>query len=383
MAIEIRKCEVDELHELGEVWSVTYNNGEPFTRDDSKPRLSEDFVAFVDDEVAGGFGVSPMTATRGQAEFQCAGVLAVAVMPHLRKTGVGGKMMRFALREYYDRGYELASLYGFRETYYRRFGYEAVGDRYRISVEVPFFPKVEAKLPVRQFGADSVDIIRDCYLEFSHKRSGLNLRHENQWDRVLPKDGHRTVYVAGDPVEAYLVIQHKVDFWDDQEIVEFVWNSREGYDTILSVMAGIAANKAKLTWVEPSDSPFRALYWEHGAYVTGLTPQIMYRVLNVKKAFEGLKPRASGTFSIEIVDEEFPENVGPWQVTFSPEGVSVEAAQAAGLKIDIRQFTQAFLGEPSLATLALNELFEIRSKEDLRQAELLLTPSPTLCFESF
>ena len=193
----------------------------------------------------------------------------------------------------------------------------------------------------------------------------------------------RTVYAAGDPVEAYAVIQHKVEFWQDQEIVEFAWTTKAGYDSILSVFAGIGINKKNLVWIEPSDSPFRTQYWDHDATITGLTPQIMYRVVNAKKALEGLKPSESGQFTIEIEDEVMPENNGPWRVTFSPDGVEVEPSKTAGFKMDIRRFTQAFLGEPSLATLHLNELFEVRDIAHVKEAEKLLTPSPTLCLEMF
>jgi predicted acetyltransferase len=384
VALEISKCSEADLPGLGKVWSATYGNGEPFTRDASKPRLSEDFVAKQDGVAVGGFGISPMTATRGPAEFKCAGVLAVAVMPHVRGGGVGGAMMRFAIREYFDRGYELASLYAFKDSFYRAFGYEVTGLRYRISVDVNAFPRVKPTLPIRQLGADCVDIIKDCYKQFAHKRSGLNLRYENQWDRILPKESHRTVYVAGDPVEAYAIVQHKIDFWADQEIVEFVWTTPRGYDSILSVFAGIGINKKNLIWVEPSDSPYRTRYWDHDANITGVNLQIMFRVLNVRKALEGLKPTNSGRFTIQIQDEVVPENNGPWLVTFSPARVNVEpTTDQPGFTLDIRRFTQAFMGEPSLSTLLLNELFDIADINQVHEAEKLLPPSPTVCFEHF
>lgn len=383
MAIEIEKCSEADLESLGKVWSVTYNNGEPCERNPDKPRLSEDFIAKSDGVAVGGFGVSPMSATRGEAEFQCAGVLAVAVMPHVRGGGVGGKMMRFGIREYFERGYELASLYAFKESFYRAFGYETTGLRYKISVDMNVFPRVKATLPIRQLDAGSVDLIQDCYRTFAHKRSGLNLRHDYQWNRILPPDSKRTIYAAGDPIEAYAILQHKVEFWQDQEVVEFVWTTKRGYDSILSVIAGTGINKKNAVWVEPSDSPFRTRYWDHDANVVGLTPQLMFRVLNVKKGLEGLKPVNSGSFTIQITDDVIPENNGPFRVTFSPSGVTVEAAESAGFSMDIRQFTQAFMGEPSLANLVMNDLVEIRDMDQVREAEKLLTPSPTICFEMF
>lgn len=382
VAIEIKKCDDSNIQDLGKIWSLTYRSGSPYEVDQTRSHLSENYIAYLNGEPAGAYGISPMTATRGEATYQCAGVLAVAVMPHIRNSGVGGIMMRQALRDYYDKGYELAHLYGFRETWYRQFGYEVAGVRYRLSVEVPFFPKVRGDLPVRQFGIEGVERIKACYETFAHRRSGFNLRHNGQWERIFPTESNRTIYAAGDPVEAYIVLQHQANFWEEQEIIEFVWSTKRGYDAMLAVLAGIGKNKTKVTWFEPSDSPFRAFYWDRGASIS-LTNTLMYRVINVKKALEGLKPKVSGSFTIEVADEDLPENAGPWRVAFSPEKVTVEKTTDAGLKIDVRQFAQALLGEPSLAYLAMNELVEVRDQNDLTEAEKLLCPSPTLCFEAF
>ena len=383
MAIDIQKCDASNIEDLGKVWSITYRSGEPFVDDPTRSHLADKYVAYLDDEPVGGYGVSPMTATRGAATFKCGGVLAVAVMPHVRNGGVGGTMMRHLLADYFEKGYELASLYGFRETWYRQFGYEIAGSRYRISVEVPFFPKVRGTLPVRQFSVkDAHAEIEECYKEFAHRRSGFNIRENGQWERTLPANSNRTVYVAGDPVEAYIVIQHETAFWQDQQIAEFAWTTKAGYDTMLSVIGGIGKNKTSVTWVEPSDCPFRATYWDRGATVS-LANHIMYRVINVKKALEGLKSSATGSFSLEVVDDVLPQNKGPWNVAFNPDEVTVTKTDKAGLTIDVRQFAQAFLGEPSLSLLAMNGLVEVLNPQDLREAEKLLTPSPTLCFDQF
>jgi predicted acetyltransferase len=109
----------------------------------------------------------------------------------------------------------------------------------------------------------------------------------------------------------------------------------------------------------------------------------MWRVLNVPKALSTLKPQTSGSFTIEVVDEHFTENQGPWWVEYSPEGVSVVPASKAGLVMDIRQFSQAFMGQPGLMDLALNGLIEVRSDADLLGASGLLSAQPVCCLDAF
>jgi predicted acetyltransferase len=382
MVLEVRPCSPGDVEALYEVWSLTYNNGEPMEPGKGF-RHCDHFVGVSEGKVVGAFGVMPMTATRGRASLKSAGVLAVAVAPDQRRKGIGQAMMRYALRHCRASGCELSGLYAFRESFYRRFGYEVAGTRYRISVDFAAFPNVCASLPVRRLGMGDVEAIRSCYETFAHQRSGLNLRPHQQWERVVNPETTRTLYVAGDPAEAYAVVQHKVDFWTEQHVIELVWSSRRGYDTILSVLAGIGINKSKLTWVEPSDSPFRALYWDHGAEVTAVSPQIMFRVLDVPGSLRALKPSSSGSFTVEVMDDELPENRGPWRVAFSPNGVEVDACASAGLVLDVRRFAQALLGEPSLATLVMNDLVQVGCESDAAAAQSLLPASPTLCLEYF
>jgi len=382
MALQVRPCQSEDVEAIHEIWSLTYNDGQPMEPGKSF-RHCEHFAGLSDGQVAGAFGVMPMTATRGEAILNSAGVLGVAVAPDKRRTGMGQAMMRYGLRHWRERGFELAGLYAFRETYYRRFGYEAVGTRYRISVDAAAFPKVKTSLPIRRMGMGDVETIRSCYESFAHRRSGLNLRPDKQWERILNPESNRTLYVAGDPAEAYAVVQHKVDFWVEQQIAELVWSSRRGYETILGLLASIAMNKSKMIWVEPTDSPFRALYWEHGAEVAGTSPQSMFRVLNVPKALQALKPISTGSFSLGIHDDEIPENEGPWRVEFSPAGVHVERCEKAGISMDIRRFAQALMGEPSLTSLLLNELVQVADSREAMTAQSLLPPLPCLCLEMF
>lgn len=382
MTIDVRPVDDSNIADLGKVWSITYRSGEPFVVDPTRQHLSENYVAYLNGEAVGAYGVSPMSATRGRAEFKCGGVLAVAVMPHVRNSGVGAEMMKYLLRDYYQKGYELAHLYAFRESWYRKFGYEVVGCKYKISVDAAKFPRVKGELEVKQYGLEGVEKIEACYREFAHRRSGLNLRHNGQWERQFPRESNRTVYAAGDPVEAYVIVQHKVDFWVDQEIIEFAWTTRRGYESILGVLRAIGKNKSSVTWIEPSDSPYRTYFWDNGASLA-ITNQVMYRVINVKKALEGLKPICSGSFTLQVLDDVIEENCQPYRVEFSPAGVTVTPCESANIEIGISQFAQALLGEPSLATIASNGFVDVHNEDDLAAANLLLPPSPTLCIEGF
>ena len=292
-------------------------------------------------------------------------------------------MMRYAPRHYREIGFELASLYAFRESYYRPFGYECCGKRVKLTVESARLPAFKQALKSRILESDDSKPLLDCYESFAQRYSGMNMRNEAHWERVLTPKGERTLYVVGNPVEAYAVVEHKVAFWEEQKIDEVIWSTPDGYDSIMAVLRGIAINKSSLTWYEPSNSPYLAQYNDHGCQVQiERTP--MFRVLHVVSAFEALKPAASGEFVVGIVDQGIPENNGNWSVSFGEPGVLVEKTnQKAGLTLGIGAFAQAILGEPSLADLMNLGLVKVEDESQAVAAQRLLPPASTYCADFF
>lgn len=84
-----------------------------------------------------------------------------------------------------------------------------------------------------------------------------------------------------------------------------------------------------------------------------------------------------------IDDEILPSNHGPWRVSFSPEGVRVEPTDSGDLHLDIRQYTQAWLGEPGLENLLDHDFVSWSSTEAVKTATALLPPKTTYTLEYY
>jgi hypothetical protein len=70
-------------------------------------------------------------------------------------------------------------------------------------------------------------------------------------------------------------------------------------------------------------------------------------------------------------------------VRFSPQEVVVERTEAVGLTMDVRQFAQAVLGDPSVLDLARIGLVDVADAAALESASRLLPASPVYCPEFF
>lgn len=380
--IVVRSVQQEDLEGYFDVRSLTYNNGDPIPEDRRDFKWTRGFAALLDGEVTGAFNILDLTCTRGPATLKCGGVAGVAVYPHRRKSGVGSAMMSWLVRQLREEGIPMANLYAFRETFYRRFGYEVAGKRIKITCPTGRLPKLQNELPVRRLRPGDWQEINGCYSAFAHARSGLSLRDEKLWRRVLAENRPLTIYAAGDPVEAYAVVSHSWSFWTTDHISDVAWSTPEGYRALFEIFAGIAINKTALSWFEPSDSPFYAQYLDQSVEAVVDRP-CMYRVCDVPAALRALQPEDSGEFTIRVLDDLIPENEGPWRAAFRPSAVEVERTQDADLTLDIRPFAQAFLGEPSLADLARIGQVDVRNRKALQAAQRLLPPSPTICADFF
>ncbi|AIE88084.1 GNAT family N-acetyltransferase [Fimbriimonas ginsengisoli] len=381
-SIIVRPMQPEDAGGFYDVRALTYNNGDPVPEERRVFKHTRPFAALSDGEVAGAFVTLDLTCTRGKATLRCVGVAGVAVYPHRRKGGIGTTMMKWLIRQLREEGIPVASLYAFREPFYRRAGYEVAGKRLKIVCPTPRFPKVAHDLPIRRLTPADWEQLNPCYEAFAHARSGLSLRTEKLWERVLGENRPLTIYAAGDPVEAYAVVSHNVDFWSTDHISDVAWSTLEGYRALLDTFAGIGINKTALSWFEPSDSPFFAQYLDQGVQVTADRP-VMFRVCDVPLALRSLHTEESGEFTIRVVDDVVPENEGPWRVAFRPGEVVVEPADTAELTLDVRPFAQAFLGEPSLADLARLGLVTVGNAAALKAAQRLMPPSPVICADFF
>jgi predicted acetyltransferase len=245
---------------------------------------------------------------------------------------------------------------------------------------------LESQLPLHRLTPADWRELVDCYTQFASTRSGLNIRNEWQWKRVLGENRQLTIYAVGEPVEAYAVVSHVTAFWTTDHISEIAWSTRRGYDGLLSMLGGLAINKTALSWFEPSDGPFYSDYMDQGVMVTVDRPT-MFRVTDVPGALLNLKPDPSlaGAFTLSVGDHLVEQNQGPFQVTFSNGKVDVEAVSTsnADFSLDIRNFAQALLGEPNLDDLARQGRVEVNSNEGFAAAKLLLPPRSVCCMDFF
>jgi len=321
-----------------------------------------------------------MQVHRGEAILACGGVAGVGTLTEHRQSGVAAAFMTQLLHEMSENGHDIAALYAYKESFYRRFGYETCGWRWKLTCPQSRFPRPASRLTVRQIDPEDVSILDEAYRRFIRRRSGSAIRRPSDWTHRLGKKAPM-IYAVGDPIEGYCWGTME-QFWGDLSIGEIAWATPEAYEALLGLIAGMASNQSRIIWNEPPDSPFLASYLDQGVQCELHRPT-MYRVLDVPGALQKLRAAGEGEFSIEVNDEIVASNRGPWHVSFGEGGVRVAQTASAELHCDIRAFSQAFMGQPSLVELCRLGRIDSDSPEAMIAASRLMPALPVVCMEFF
>jgi predicted acetyltransferase len=390
MPITIRQYQDADRDAAWDAIVHIYGDGLPAAPERELPKGRVHVVAMDGSRCVGIYAMLEFDSICRGEKLATGGIAMVGVVPDQRHTGLGKQLMRFSLKDMRERGKKLASLYGFAETYYRQFGYETCGVKLKIECPIRLMPKFESNLPIRRLEASEFHQIEPCYGAFAAARSGMVVRDVVLWDRLFGRSARasappaeKTVYAAGNPVEAYVVVKHAVDFHVPQEIAEVAWSSQAGYEAALTLMRSLGINKSGVTWLEPPDSPFVYRYMASTAQTpVTFTKPTMFRIVDVPGTLQALTGSASCKFTLRVIDPDLPENEGPWLVTAGPNGVAVEPTTSADVEMDIRAFTQACLGDPSFESLLANG--QVKSTDHAaREVMKLLPPKSVYCLDFF
>ena len=295
----------------------------------------------------------------GERIVPMGGIGGVACAADARGRGHTGRLLTEALRLMRDAGQYTSGLYPFAYAFYRRFGWEWVGEKREYSVptvHIPAFPEGRAVLCYD--GPEALDTIRPVYDTFARRHRGMATRtgaDPNFWERALAHTDNRTTYVqvyhdpATNAAEGYLTFRYP-DGGGTGHVGEFIANTPAAYRGLLSVLHYYGTQVERVRFSAPADSPL-PLYVMHHDLETTIHPLFMGRVVDVAAALSALMPNPSlaGTLTLQVSDPTCDWNDGIFAVTLEAGQVSaVPTPNTPGVTLDIQALTQAYWGQPAL-----------------------------------
>jgi predicted acetyltransferase len=298
------------------------------------------------------------------------GIAGVACTADQRGRGHVGRLLIESLRTMRDAGQYLSGLFPFSVAFYRRYGWEWVGEKRTFTIptsEIKAYP--QGKHLRNYEGPEALEIIRSVYETFARQSCGMMTRTDpipSFWDHALKHHDNRTTYVQvyinpeTDQAEAYLTFRYPQD-GDTGRVGEFFANTPAGYRGLLSVLHYYGTQVRRVRFSGPADSPL-PLYVMHNDMEAKTEPLFMGRVVDVTAAFTALHPPAdlSGRVALKVIDEHAEWNQQTFALNIDAGRITVTTVtEEPGITLDIQTLSQAYWGQPSLAQLRKSDRLSV------------------------
>lgn len=327
-----------------------------------------------------------------------AGLTWVGVHPAHRRRGLLRAMIDDHMTRSLARGEAVSALYAAEPAIYGRFGYGLAAQDVRLTV-----PRGAALRPVP--GADAVrvrlerlgerhgDLVQA--LHGAVDRPGWATRETPQLraafldDPSAFRDGAEALRIAvaerdGRPV-GYAMFRRKPS-WEAAgprgtvRVRDVVVEDGAVARALWGVLLDLDLTAKAEAWVLPDD-PLLHLLVDLRAAEPRSGDNVWVRLLDVPAALAARRYACDVDVVLEVRDDLVPANARRWRLEGGPEGAAVTPADgAADLALDVRDLGAAFLGGPSLASLAAAGLVEqVRPGTLARAATAFGWPVPPGC----
>jgi predicted acetyltransferase len=297
----------------------------------------------------------------GGKRVTCSGIAGVAVLPEYRGQGLASALLRALLREERSSGRAISVLYPTATALYRSVGYEFGGVRLQFTApisELPAQGRADSQRgehagrggrggrgDVRQMEAKDLDEVMKCFSRFASAHNGPVQSPDRDWwhEHVLAPKGDnepaRAVVVPdGEGVAGYAsyYLGPPGPGGSGQDgykaiCTHLVFNDARAQRALLGYFRGFENAARDLAWYgPPSTSPMGLAIASNAFSVKTDLVRWMTRVLDVPLALRSRGyPSVSGEAVLDIDDNLFPENAGPWLVQADAGRVTVEPVGSA------------------------------------------------------
>jgi predicted acetyltransferase len=351
------------------------------------PEMKDTWGVFEAGKLQAALGIDPFQTHWGADDvLALGGIAGVATFAEARGRGFVDQLLKQSLVAMRDAGQVVSALYPFSFAFYRKYGWEWVGQ------------KRDCKIPLRELksapegryvetvtGENRSETLSAGYTKFAKRYRGVFTTETHRWESKLSHSGNKTTYIYRyQPTGAYLLWRY-----EGGRVREFTGVSPAEYRGFLSLLhyLGTQAKEAKVTL--PDDTPLAShlMHWDLSVTVE---PVYMARVVDFGAALQKvtISPEVpNGTVTLAIHDEHAPWNHGIWKITVEQGTVTVATVIGSGadadVTADIQALSQAFWGQPSLAHLRYAGRIAVAEENGYRLLSALLPPAVVYTLDDF
>lgn len=303
------------------------------------------------------------------------GVAGVAVKPELRAGGRAREIMHALLKEQFDGGPALSTLYPAAPKLYRNLGWEFAGSRLTYVARIPELPLTESPVVIRQAGEADAPLIRELYARRYAGDNGCLQRNELIWQRIYrtPEESPLCAYVAeneGEAVGYALYIQRREtpgSFRFDLAVRDLVCLSADAARAFVSYFARHRSVANNVYFPASLGDALLAEIARTQEVRVHERFDWMLRIVRVKDALEarGYSAHVSAEAALNVSDDTLPGNRGQFKLALADGRMNVKASGKGGADITIAGLAALYSARMTPAQLRFAGMLSGSKKHDV------------------
>jgi len=304
------------------------------------------------------------------------GIGIVSSMPEGRHGGKVAGLLKNSLQIMRDRKQFVSMLGPFSYEFYRKYGWELSFERLNYDIPIHHFSEFNKKSgSIRPFKDDDLEAVNAIYTEYARKHNCCIIRDKALWTDFMLDDSRTKKYPkytylwtdADNNPGGYIIYTIKEDKMNIHEMVYLDQRAKEG------LFWFIFAHQSQVDNVYWSTSSDERLYLDltNPRVGMGLTPGMMFRVVDVKNALLSrcYDKNTEAKFSISISDPDAEWNNKNFLIELEEGEIDVEECEAGEVSCTIQTFSQIFTGyvTPGEALLHNKLIGELKAIEEMNK----------------
>lgn len=326
----VRKTTPQEARRVNELFAICFQ--QPYSNcpiEDQETDEGTHWAAFDENgEMMSNFTIADYTIYFDGHTCKMGGIGGVATLPEHRRLGCIRACFAAALPDMYANGYEFSYLYPFSTAFYRKFGYECCVQHYGWEVDLSLLnpPKTGSTFRLAEKNRPMTEAIRavDAVWEQRFNMMVQHRKEDYKWTlEADPAVKQEFTYVcfntSGDP-RAYCTFKPAPGGSRDLMCSRFCFADKEGFLGLMELFKTFSSDHGYVKFKTPVIPALQYLLpeWSLGGVKWNLFASAgMVRVINVKRVLEKAKYLGSGSVTLEIHDEQIPENNARFAVSFT------------------------------------------------------------------
>lgn len=343
--MKIRYARSSETEDIKDIWNYCFDDSDRFVDYYFNNKYSRSNTVVVDEgeEIVSSLQLNQYKLVLNNKEYDTSYVVGVSTFPQVRGKGYMRSIMKFTLKELYDKEQLVSILMPIDHRLYRQYGYENCYDQLEYVINIDDLKMFKINGDIHKAGQKHINELININNYFVKDINGNINRdvdyYNNLFKEVKSEDGH--IYIHEDNgYQGYIIYFIN---GDKMFVRELYYKNIESLKSMLKFIYNHNTQCREVTITTPVNDKIRFILDNPKTSKVNLKPFMMGRIVNVLKYLESLYIDSNEELeaNISVIDDYIEENNKVFNIKLKNNHISVDVSNNSyDLSLNINTLTQ-------------------------------------------